>query len=884
MRSALAPLALAACALLGGCSAGEDCSMEVDDLVERGWVRYREDSIQEAGGLFREARKRCREHVGARIGLGYVALRSQDTAAARRWFEAVLAEDSTVTDALVGLGLVEWRVGNNAAARSLLFSAVAADPTNTEAQEYLSRIGPGLGEPPQRSALELPDSTVYPARTNGDRFEISTPDGWRPFYIQGINLGSALPGKHPSEFPDSAVYARWIGEMADMGANAVRVYTIHPPRFYGALLDYNQAHPQAPLWLIHGVWAELPPDHMYDDPEWQAEFFADMHRVVDLLHGRADLEPRPGHASGYYTVDVSDWVLAYIIGREWEPFSVVAFNEQRPGMTQWSGRYVSVTDGNAMDVWLGRACDEITSYEMSTYRSQRPVAYTNWPTLDPLSHPTEMTVSGEVAYRESIGELVRRYPREYDNDTVGLDATRMMANEGFPAGVFAAYHAYPYYPDFMILDPEYSEIRSSLGASNYFGYLRALKQRHPDMPVVIAEYGVPASQGIAHLQPQGWHHGGHTEQDMAAIDVRLTGEIAEAGMAGGALFAWIDEWFKKNWIVIDYELPPDRNRLWLNRLDAEQQYGMIAMEPGQVFAGASLRERMDSWREVAPLYDDGKVGRLRVAVDEAQLWLLYEPGALGYQDMVIGFDIIAPDAGDFRWPNGVGPRLPVGVEFVLRATEDEVRLLADPPSNPVFIDTVRSGLTADRLRVRGLEDGVPPGFFSGRVEQWFRDEYVTQRNDDGRYDSLRVVTNRPRFTRDGTEFAALGYDRGVLLRGPPPDGNWERLTDGVFEVRIPWMLLNFTDPSQRRVLQDGPDAASFGGDLGTLTVDSIGIVLAVARDGTWYMMPSQGTPVARYSWDTWEQPRWRERQRPVFAAMRTAFETLSPMVLRNVLP
>jgi hypothetical protein len=371
---------------------------------------------------------------------------------------------------------------------------------------------------------------------------------------------------------------------------------------------------------------------------------------------------------------------------------------------------------------------------------------------------------------------------------------------------------------------------------------------------------------------------------MAAIDVRLTREIAEAGMAGGAVFAWIDEWFKKNWIVIEYELPPDRNRLWLNRLDAEQHYGMIAMEPREVLPGESLRERMAAWRSVPPLYEDGRGTRLRAAVDEAHLWLLFEPGATDYQELLIGFDIIAPDAGDFRWPNRVGPRLPVGVEFVLRATDDQVRLLADPPSNPVFIDTVRAGLPARDVRVRALDDGEPPGLFNGRVEQWFYDEYVTRRNADGRYDSLRVVTNRPRFTRDGTEFAALGYDRGVLRSGPPPDGNWERLSNGVLEVRIPWMLLNFTDPSRRRVLQDGAAAVSFGGDLATMTVDSIGIVLAVGLSGTWLTMPENGAPVARYSWPTWEQPAWRERRRPVFAAMRSAFETLSPVVLRDVVP
>ncbi|HEU0055463.1 MAG TPA: hypothetical protein VFQ39_19885, partial [Longimicrobium sp.] len=562
-------------------------------------------------------------------------------------------------------------------------------------------------------------------------------------------------------------------------------------------------------------------------------------RVVDLLHGRADLPPRPGHASGSYTADVSPWVLAWIIGREWEPYSVVAFNELRPEKVGFRGRYLTVTGGTPMDAWLGKACEEIVAYEMTTYRAQRPVAYTNWPTLDPLHHPTESTVDEEIAIRERLGERVDRRPLEYDNDATGLDAALVRPTAAYPAGYFASYHAYPYYPDFMVLDPAYAQARSSMGPSNYFGYLTDLKRHHPGMPVVVSEYGVPASIGSAHLQPQGWHHGGHDEASMSEIDVRLTREIAEAGMAGGAVFAWIDEWFKKNWIVIEFEIPLERNRLWLNRLDAEQHYGMLAMEPGEVVRGATLADRLASWRSIAPLYRLPDGAAVRAAADEAYLWLLYENGRAGLPaDLYLGFDVIKPDMGDFRWPGKVGGALPVGLEFALRATGDEVRLMVDPPSNPLAVDRVEQ-IAGAPTPPPHIDDPLP-GFFHGRYQQRFNRPYLSRRNDDGVYDSLRVVTNRRRFGRDGTEFAGLGYDRGILWRGGPPDGMWERdEARGVMEIRIPWMLLNFTDPSERRVLQD-PAAGPLPGDFGTETVPGIRIV-AAARDGnSWRDFPASG--------------------------------------------
>jgi tetratricopeptide (TPR) repeat protein len=782
----------------------------------------------------------------------------------------------------------------------------------------------------------LPDTLRYPARTNGDRFEIRTARGWEPFYVKGVNLGAALPGRFPSQFPDSSTYAGWIRAMAEMSANAVRVYTLHPPDFYRALYHWNTRSPDRTLWLIHGVWTELPRDHDFSAPAHENAFFAEMHDVVDALHGRADIESRPGHASGYYTADVSRWTLAWIVGREWEPASAVAFDSIRGGEGGFEGEYLTLRGGNAMDAWLARASEEIVAYETETYRAQRPVAYTNWPTLDPLAHPVDTSVDEEMAIRRARGERPEVRPREYDNDALSLDAMLVTPTERLPAGYFASYHAYPYYPDFMILQDEYADAASSPGRSAYLAYLRALKARHAGMPVVISEYGVPASIGNAHLQPEGRHHGGLTEARAAEVNRRMTLEIAEAGMAGGALFAWIDEWFKQNWVALEFELPASRNRLWYNRLDAEQHYGLLAVEAEPPLAGATLEERLAEWRRVEPLYG-GQLGAreqaasgeprptgaaviVRAVHDEAYLWLLVEGFGEGQQEtpavgagdgaggsggpqphdtLLVGFDVIRPDAGDFHWPGAAGERLPVGVEFVLIATGDEVRVMADPPSNAfrhVEVGRGASGLEGRRLEIAN----APPGLFHARVEQRFNLPYYTVPNDDGRYDSLRVVINRRRFTQDSTEVLAVGYDRGVLPAGAAPDGLWERIA-GALEIRIPWLLLNVTDPSSRSVLQGpgadhvlgaerGPDGRwrlrpgeaawpdSVRGPFGTERVDDIGIVVALRRGGESVALPASGAAVARFTWPTWEEPEWVTRPRPAYRTMADTYARLDPYV------
>ena len=856
-------LALLILATTGGNAAGQTACDGYGPLVEAAWRHYRDANILLADSLFATAYARCPERPDAQVGLGYTALRGGrlDEAASR--FAAVLGRTPDDLDALQGAGLAAWQRGDSAGAVRWFRTVLEIQPDNSAALDLLRQLA-GL-PPPDRAPLVLPDTVQTFARTRGDRFEVLTGDGWRPLHVNGINLGAALPGRFPGEFPDSATYAGWIAEMAEMAANAIRVYTIHPPHFYQALAAHNAARPDRPLWLIHGVWAELPPKHDYRAAAWEHAFFTEMRGVVDVVHGRADLPRRPGHASGHYPADVSRWVLAHLIGREWEPFSVEGFNRLRPADTTWAGRYVRVRAGSPMDAWLGRALDTLVAYETAAYRVQRPVGYTNWPTLDPMRHPTETTVREEVAMRERQGERLAERPREYDNDVVGLDAALLVPTPAFQGGVFAAFHAYPYYPDFMILDPAYGHASSSEGRSNYFGYLADLKAHHPDMPVLIAEYGVPASRAAAHLQPQGWHHGGHSEAAVAAANARLTREIAEAGMAGGALFAWIDEWFKKNWVVVDFERPGDRNRLWLNRLDPEQMYGVIAMEPVPAVPGATVAERSAAWRTLPPLLTS-RDGTLRAAVDAAALWLWFDPVGSPTEDLElqIGFDMVDSAAGSWTLHGPGAPRSSTGLEVVVSVRGDTARVLKDPAVLQYRIRSVRRNFPAAGLRTPSFAL-TPPGLFTGRWAQEYHRPLrpIVRRRGDFRPE--RVVTNRLRFARDGTEFAAAGYDRGILLPGSLPDGDWERLPDGALEIRIPWLLLNVSDPSGRHVLLDGPHPAKTD-SVGITVVETIGVTLGVRRDGRWTTTPAGAT--ARYTWDSWETPPWRARRRPTFAAMR----------------
>jgi hypothetical protein len=799
--------------------------------VELGWQAYRRGEILQAESRFAAADSTCRAFPGAYVGLGFIRLRRGDAAGAERYFTVALRGDSGLGDGWYGLGLARDRMGKRAPAVAAWRRALAVARGYDDALDALLAAGVDTGLPLPR--ITIPAAPAVPARVLSEQFEVRAGVGWRPFYVKGVNLGAALPGKFPSEFPpDDSTYARWLRLIAEANANVVRVYTILPPAFYRAFKAWNAAHPERPLWLVHGVWAELPRRSDYDDPVWKTQFRAEMRRVADVVHGRAAIGRRTGRAWGRYDADVSDRVLAYIIGREWEPFSIKAFNKLRRTRTAYAGRFLAVDRGTPADVWMAEQCDYLLSYEWDTWHAARPIAYTNWPTLDPLDHPTEASQVEEQALRKRLGLPPNVRLKEYDNDGEALDAMVVRTTAANLGGYFASYHAYPYYPDFIGLDSAYGAARSSLGRSHYFGYLLDLKRHHAGRALLIAEYGVPSSRGLAHLDVDGMHHGGHDERAMAERDVRLTREIREAGLAGGILFAWLDEWFKHNWVAIDLELPAERNRLWHNVMDAEQNYGLVGL-----YAGDTARPEPGGdparWRALGALAESAGT-RLRVGSDAAYLYLALEsPLGIDSTRWVVGIDTDRPGRAEFK--------------LVLTDTTD-AQLLVTPSYNPYL----------------GPRPGMGP---TGLDAVYDRRAAIDARRTEGVFDSLFVATNRFRVARDARTFPARGVNRGRLRYGRAAASSladWFVDRAAGVEVRLAWGLLNVTDPSSRTVLARVRDPGPFA----TEVTDGFRFHVEATGRGGAAVARLAPPPEKPYIWATWETPVWHERLKPAYYAMQ----------------
>ena len=694
-------------------------------------------------------------------------------------------------------------------------------------------------------------------------------DGWKDFFWKGINLGAALPGKYPSQFPGKEVYAAWISEMAECGFNLIRVYTIHPPAFYEALRDYNLAH-GVPIFLVHGVWAELPPGDDFMGTIWLDDWKAEMRAVIDILHGRADLDPRPGHASGSYRADVSSWTAGIILGREWEPDNVEGFNRLRPDFLDFKGDYVRCASDNPMESFLASAMDYFLAYEAETYNMQRPIAFTNWPTLDPLHFKSETTREEETEWRRKLGlpyakgEAVEIL--EYNNDSVSLDMEHFSPGAKDVAGLFASYHAYPYYPDFLNLDDSLRSGKDAQGPNYYKAYLDLLVAHHRKTPVVISEFGVPSSRLVAHWQAQGMSHGGLNETSQGLIDARLLSNIRDSGCSGAVLFAWIDEWFKKNWLVIDYEAPLDRKPFWYNFQDAEENYGLIGYFPGKDGPSILIDGKSSDWDKV-PTYSSAGGLSLKVIVDEGwvNLGIFWPDGDYRTRGFLVGVDTHDPGRGDHKLPFGLGWSSTAGLEFAI---------LFQGEKAAVFMDRKYGVLVDGLLKLRA---SVP--------------------NNDGEFAMPMTRSNRERIGRDGTYYPAHTQEIGWLKPGTQDRTSpvFDSLSEwsggrGFIEARIPWGLLGFSDPSSKSIVST-VDGLKLG-PYGTPVTDGMRFVLAEYSGDAFgsrakalgaVPAPKAGTiPLPPlFTWKEWDEPTYHLARKKSFAIYQEALRRIPSLLPGN---
>lgn len=664
-----------------------------------------------------------------------------------------------------------------------------------------------------------PDAPVTTfVKADQERIYLNTGSGYEAFEIKGVNMGSGEPGQWSTDFAiDKDTYLRWFRQIQQMGANTLRIYTVQNDTFYNAFYEYNKDNDN-PLWLIHGVWVNdyIQNSHRdaYDEAFYDT-FLADCKTVVDVLHGnrKISLGRMASAGSGTYKHNVSQWVIGYILGVEWEDVTVVYTDEKygdNENYNHYSGKYMYTSpEATPFEAMLARVGDKMIQYESERYKQQRLVAFSNWPTTDPFDYPEQIT--------------------RYFMKCAKVDAEHIKTTERFLSGQFASYHVYPYYPDYL----NYVENWSSLGITDLTGFTTddgalntykaylSLLTAHHTMPVVISEFGVSTGRGMAQKDFNTGRNQGNmseSQQGQALIDCYY--DIRDTGCAGCCVFTWQDEWFKRTWNTM-YAVNLKRTPYWSDYQTNEQYFGLLSFDPGQERSVCYVDGDVSEWTREDVVWDRGD-GRVSVKYDEKFLYFLVYKQDLRFGEETLYLPIdTTPKSGSSDCEN-YGLRFDRAADFVIVLDgEDNSRLQVQERYEALRSTYAQNVYDFDNYVQGNVPDADSPLFV----------------NID-----MILQTATPLLYNDNTATAEV-FETGKLTCGNanPESGDFDSLADFIcagdyIELKLPWQLLNFADPSRMTIHDDYYDGnygveyitidrmyvgLSWGAESGSIPMESV---------------------------------------------------------------
>lgn len=600
-------------------------------------------------------------------------------------------------------------------------------------------------------------------RTSGTDIQMLLDGGWETFEIRGIDISSSLPGEHAMDFaPDKEDYLRWLEEIYDTGANAVRVYTIMDSDFYDALYEFNSGSGSV-LYLLQGIQvsdrANYGSEDAYDN-DFRELLIQNGQTAVDAVHGHKIITAGNMTGTGSYDKDISEWVIGYLVGSEWDSGNIAYTNESTLYPETYEGTYFSTSEGsNRFEALMAEIMDRIVKYESDKYKEQRLIAFINDPGNDPFEYNT----------------LYAMRFFKYNQ----VDAENIKPTEKLRSGYFAAYRLTQFNSEFTeyFTDEQKAELEDILPAIDknamYNGYLDLLSRYHT-MPVVAAGYGFSSARSPVYEGEEPL-----TEYEQGEHIVKVAADAKEAGWSGVFVSSWQDTWERRTWntgyATVDSLFP-----VWQDVQTDGQCYGLMQFSLSDE-AVCLVDGKTDEWTSEDIVYSGGD-GTISAKYDEKYIYLLaemkdFDPSA---DTIYIPIDT-TPESGSTYCKN-YGLSFERGCDFVICIGADESRVLVQERYETLW--AMHSYETDREDAYEELRDKDSPVFRAV--------ELLVQREDP-------VSAS----AEAGGWEAWPTYETGVLKEGnsDPEASDFDSLADyhytesGV-EIRIPWEMLNFGDPAE----------------------------------------------------------------------------------------
>lgn len=630
-----------------------------------------------------------------------------------------------------------------------------------------------------------PDAPVTSfIRTEGKQICMNRGAGYEPFEIRGVNMGPGIPGEWATDFKiDKATYQRWFKLMQEMGANTLRIYTVQNDTFYNAFYEYNLNNPE-PLWLIHGVWVndyvQFSHRDAYDK-DFIDTFLSNSKDMIDVVHGnkKISMGRMASAGSGTYRKDISPWVIGYILGVEWEDVTVAYTDDKYSDNEKYNsyhGKYMYTSEeATPFEAMLAHVGDKVIEYETNRYKQQRIVAFSNWPTTDPFDYPPRIA--------------------DFFMKCAKVNVENIKCTEAFSPGQFVSYHVYPYYPDYLNYESDLSffgirDVTDFLtadgGLNTYKAYLSLLTEHHT-MPVVISEFGVSTGRGMAQRDANtNRNQGNMSEKEQGRALAECYRDIVDAGCAGCCVFTWQDEWFKRTWNTM-YAVNLRRTPYWSDYQTNEQYFGLLSFDPGQERCVSYVDGDLSEWQP-QDIVLTGKEGSVSVKYDERFIYfMIHKPGFDAERDkLYIPLDI-TPKSGSSYCEN---------YELLFERAADFLIVLDGKDNSRVLVQERYEALRSTySLYVYNFDTYV-----QGNIPELYSPRFV---------EINMILQTATALIHDDPAALSEVFETGRLRYGNanPESEDFDSLADfcingDSIEVKLPWQLLNFADPSRMTIHDD----------------------------------------------------------------------------------
>lgn len=652
----------------------------------------------------------------------------------------------------------------------------------------------------------------YFTMTEEDKILIKENSEWIDFEIKGINMDSGKPGVFPGESKvDKEEYLRWFGYIQDMNVNLIRVTDLMPESFYEALSEFN-SNKGNPLYILQGIYFdEELLKNGYDtlNTDIIDDFKEHIKFVVDSNHGNGEL------LNGY-NEDISKYIIGYTLGVEWAAQDLI-YSEIMNEVESYNGKYFySDKDASSFEKYLCSIGDFLVEYESDIYNKQSLISFIG-------SYDYHIASS---ATKDVNGEKYKGVMKNY------IDIENIKTTDNLKTGLFVSYN----------ISPVFSELLRFEG--DIKGYLNEISS-YNTIPIVISEYGVPSSRVAADFDI-GNDSGYITEEEQGLLLRNTYNAIKESGCAGSIILGLQDTWYRSAWNTKE-RVSLENSHYWMDAQTYSQSFGLLAFDPGNKESICYPDGSKEEWTSEDIV---GKTDGLELSMksDEKYMYFMIDIKD-GFnpvnQEIYIDLDI-TPKSGS-----------KISSEYELNFNRDTD-----------FIIKIDEN---DNSKVLVHEYYNTHGFFEQRKQLQIRPDKINNTKNMDKFSNILLYTNPKIYMEsEGIFSEQQSYETGKLIygNGNPKSKEFNSISDfyigeDYVEVRIPWGLVNFMDPTTKEIQDDFYDTFK----IKPIEVD--GIYAGVT-------LKNNGEIINRIDSDSYklkdlEGPNYHERLKESYYIMKDAF-------------